>query len=203
VAGPPLFETASLGDDLLLFRARWDLLGRGDQPCRVETLAAVAGLEEVDRLDVCDRQDERAHDYSVSSRMGELELGGFVRLDDCPADGTTVLVADAGRVILGGERFRVRTRAGRELVVVVRSHRRGEARALRAGGGLVASLDVPTSALVVHTEGREVARVEWSNDDGWTEHVFRVSADAVGDGSTPLEVAGRYTAFHYWFFQAQ
>ncbi len=29
--GPPLFETASLGDDLLLFRARWDLLDRGER----------------------------------------------------------------------------------------------------------------------------------------------------------------------------
>ena len=141
--GPPLFETASLGDDLLLFRARWDLLGRGSRPHRPETLAAVSGLEEVDRLNICDHADEVAHEYRVRSRRGELELGGFVRIDDYPTDGGALTVADAGRAILGEESFRIRTRPSRELVIVVRSHPRAEARALRARGGVVAALGDP------------------------------------------------------------
>ena len=52
--GPPLFETASFGDDLLLFRARWDILDRGREPVLAEAKRAVGALQEVDRLDVCD-----------------------------------------------------------------------------------------------------------------------------------------------------
>jgi hypothetical protein len=202
VAGPPLFETVSFGDDILLFRAQWGLLGRGAEPCQPRTLAAIDGLEEVDRLDICDRQDEQDHHYRFRSRQGELQLGGFVRIDDCRVDGKTVPVADAGRAILGEERFRVRTRAGRDLVMVLRSHRRAEARALRAGGGLVAGLEVPEEGLVVHLDGREVARVEWPNADGWNEHVLRLPGDVVSGRATELRLTGRYTAFHYWFFQA-
>ena len=201
VDGPPLYETASLGDDLLLFRARWDLLGRGRQLHRAETLAVVRGLEEVDRLNVCDRVDEIAHDYRVRSRRGELELGGFVRIDDYPANGAELTVADAGRAILGEESFRVHTRPGRELVVVLRSHPRAEARAFRARGGVVAALEIPTARLVVRVERDPVARLELQIRPGWNEHVFRIPAEAIVSEVTRLRLSGQYTAFHYWFFQ--
>ena len=203
VAPPPLFETASLGDDFVLFRARWELLGRNGRLYLPETLAAVAGLEEVDRLNVCDRQDEIAHGYRHRSRRGDLELGGFVRIDDYPAPSGAVTVADGGRVILGEERFRVRARPGRDLVVVVRSHPKAEGRALRARGGVVAALEVPIAGLVVQAEGVTVARLELPNAPGWNEHVFRVPGDALGIGTTDLRLAGQYTAFHYWFFQSR
>ncbi len=199
---PPLFETASLGDDLVLFRARWDLLGRNRRLYLPEALAAVSGLQEVDRLNVCDRADERAHDYRYRSRRGDLELGGYVRIDDYPAPGGTVEVADGGRVIIGEERFRVRAHAGRDLVVVVRSHPRAEGRALRAGGGVVAALEVPMAGLVVRAEGQTVTRLELRNVPGWNEHVFRVPGDALAKGTTQLRLSGQYTAFYYWFFQS-
>jgi hypothetical protein len=201
VVAPPVFQTASFGDDLLLFRAQWDLLGRDERPYAAETLRAVHGLEEVDRLDLCDRRDEAAHEYRHRSRRGDLVLGGYVRVDDYPVGGVSVTVADAGRLILGEERFRVRTRAARDLVMVVRSHRRAEARALRAGGGLVAGLEVPTETLVVQVGDQQLAHVVRSNGDGWSEHVLRLPGEAVKDGMTELRLTGRYTAFHYWFFQ--
>jgi hypothetical protein len=199
---PPLFETASLGDDIILFRTRWDLLGRNRRLYLPQTLQAVAGLEEVDRLNVCDHQDEVAHGYRYRSRRGDLELGGFVRIDEYPASGGPVTVADGGRVIIGEERFRVRAREGRDLVVVVRTHPRAEGRALSARGGVVAALEVPTAGLLVQAEGRKVARLELANTPGWNEHVFRIPGESLGAGATDLRLSGRYTAFHYWFFQA-
>jgi hypothetical protein len=199
--GPPVFQTASLGDDFLILRTRWELLDRSPHLYRPETLAAVAGLEEVGRLNVCDRVDEAAYGYRFRSRRGDLELGGFVRTDDYRLPTGPVTVADGGRAILGEESFRVDTRPGRPLVVVLRSHAETEARALRAQGGLVASLEIPTIRLLVRAGGRKVARLELPNGPGWNEHIFRVPGDAVANGATEVHLVGQYASFYYWFFQ--
>jgi len=81
-----------------------------------EARAAVAALEEMDALDVCDARDERAHGYAFESRSGELLLAGSVAIGRSAARAKPS--ADAGRLIAGGEAFRVRTHKGRELVVV-------------------------------------------------------------------------------------
>jgi hypothetical protein len=199
--GPPLFETASLGDDLLLFRARWDLLDRGGEPALPEAVAAVASLEAVDRLDVCDARDEAAHGYRHESRQGEILLAGSVGLGPAALPAGETTLADAGRLIVGGESFRVRTHGGRALVVVLRSRSPVVVRALRAQGGLAVPVDVPGMGIVVRAGGREVARLELANQPGWNEHVFRVPAEAVSEGTTDLALSGRYAAFHYWFYQ--
>ena len=54
---------------------------------------------------------------------------------------------------------------------------------------------------MVQAGGREVARLALRNAPGWNEHLFRVPAEAVGEGFTSLELRGRYAAFHYWFYQ--
>ena len=200
VDGAPIYSTVSLADDLLLFRARWDLLGRHARPHRPETLAAVRGLDEVDRLNVCDPRDEAAHGYR-RSRRGDLVIGGFVRIDayDLPAGAVTV--ADAGRVVFGSESFRVRTRTGRPLVVVLRTHPSAEVHTLRARGGLVTGIDIAVAGIRVEAGGRTVARLALSNRPGWNEHVFEVAGDAIGDGTTELRLSGEYASFHYWFYQ--
>jgi len=199
VDGPPLFGTASLGDDLLLFRARWDLLDRGAEPALPDAVAAVASLEPADRLDVCDARDEAAHGYRYVSRRGELLIAGAVAIG--PLDPGGLLLADAGRLIVGGESFRVRTRGGRALVVVLRSRSPVVARSLRAQGGVAVPVEVPGMGIVVRAGGREVARLALVNRQGWNEHVFRVPAAAVSEGATELAFSGRYAAFHYWFYQ--
>jgi hypothetical protein len=161
-------------------------------------VAAVAPLEPVDRLDVCDVRDEAAHGYRHESRRGELLLAGAVGIG--PLDDGTPL-ADAGRLILGGESFRVRSRGGRALVVVLRSRSPVIARSLRAQAGLAVPVDVPAMGILVRAAGREVARLSLENRPGWNEHVFRVSAEAVSEGATDLAFSGRYAAFHYWFYQ--
>ena len=45
------------------------------------------------------------------------------------------------------------------------------------------------------------AGVRLANRDGWNEHVFRVPASAVADGSTTLELSGRYASYRFWFYQ--
>jgi hypothetical protein len=199
--GPPVFETASFGDDLLLFHARWDVLGFGRQPVMKDALAATAALEETDRLDVCDAHDERAHSYRYESRRGEILLSGSVTLDEVPVPGAGRMLADAGRVILGGESFRIRTRPGRELVVVLRTHRTVVAQALRAQGGQAVPVELAETAIVVRAGGRAAVRVALPNLPGWNEHVFRLPAGSITGETTDLELSGRYAAFHYWFYQ--
>jgi 4-amino-4-deoxy-L-arabinose transferase-like glycosyltransferase len=196
--GGPLFETASLGDDLVLFRARWDLLDRGEEPATPEASAAVASLERVDRLDVCDARDESAHAYRYDSRRGELVLAGAVGIG--PVDGGAPL-ADAGRFIAGGESFRVRTHGGRALVVVLRSRSPVVVRSLRAQGSVAIPLDVLSMGIVARVGGHEVARLALENRPGWNEHVFQIPAAAVSEGTTELALSGRYDSFHYWFYQ--
>jgi hypothetical protein len=197
--GPPLFETVSLGDDLVLFRADWSLLDGGEEPVLPEALAAVASLEPVDRLDVCDTRDESAHGYRYDSRRGELELAGSVGIG--PVDGGGPPLADAGRLIAGGESFRVRTHGGRALVVVLRSRSPVVVRSMRAQGTVAVPIDVASMGIVVRVAGREVARLALANRPGWNEHVFQVPAAAVSEGTTELALSGRYDSFHYWFYQ--
>jgi hypothetical protein len=199
--GAPLYQTASFGDDLLLFRARWDLVGRSARVYLPATIAAVSGLAEVDRLNVCDRVDEAAHRYRYQSRRGEIELAGSVRIDDYALPSGALTVADAGRAILGSESFRVRTRRGRDLVVVLRTNAQVEVRALRAQGGLAAPLEMEEAGLVVGVGDRPVLRVALHNQPGWNEHVFRLRGEALADGTTALQLSGRYAAFYYWFYQ--
>jgi hypothetical protein len=137
----------------------------------------------------------------VRSRLGELQLGGFVRIDEEETDAGPVMLADAGRAVLGEESFRIQTHPGRDLLIVVRSHPRAEARALRARGGVVRALEVSTAGLVVRVEGEPVARVELPNQPGWNEHVIRIPGAAITGDLTRLRLSGRYTAFRYWFFQ--
>jgi hypothetical protein len=199
--GPPLFETASFGDDLLVFRARWDLVDRGGEPALPEAAAEVASLEEVDRLDVCDARDEAAHGYRHESRMGEVLLAGSVAVGPAARPEAGTMLADAGRLIVGGESFRVRTHGGRALVVVLRARTPVVARALRAQGGLAVPVDVPGMGIVLRAGGREVGRLSLANRPGWNEHVLRVPVEAVSEGTTDLALSGRYSAFHYWFYQ--
>jgi hypothetical protein len=199
--GAPVFATVSFGDDLLLFAARWDLLDAGGRPVLEPALTAVANLTLADSLDVCDPADEAAHGYRYHSRRGELLIAGSVAIGPAMAASGPLRLADAGRLVLGGESFRVRTRAGRELVLVVRTHSPVLARSLSAAGPVVTDVAVPEGTLVVAIGGRDVARLALRNEPGWNEHVVHLPAAAVAEGETTLELRGRYAAYHYWFYQ--
>ena len=200
--GPPLFATTSLGDELLLFRLRSDLPGRQARWRLETTRTAVARLQEVDRLNICDVRDEAAHAYTFASRLGELPLHGTVRIADYGTEATgRVRVADGGRAILGHERFRVRSRGGRDLVVVMRTSGSVEAAVLRASGSGLHSLEIPESQVAFTAGGQAVGRLILRPGPGWSEAVFTVPAAAVGAGGTELVLEGRYASFFFWFYQ--
>ena len=177
------------------------MLDGSDEPALETARAALAGLERTDRLDVCDPSDEAAHDYSFDSRRGELLIAGSVAIGPVASAAGERRLADAGRLILGGESFRVRTHGGRELVVVLRTRSEVVARSLRATGGLATEVGLPETGIVVRAGGREVARLALPNAPGWNEHVIRLPKEAIAEGFTRLELRGRYAAFHYWFYQ--
>jgi hypothetical protein len=95
----------------------------------------------------------------------------------------------------------VRTRAGKDLVIVLRTRSTVVAVARRAQGAAAASVDVPVAGIVVRAGGKEALRAERENRPGWNEHVLRVPAAFVGEGTTELALSGRYASFHYWLYQ--
>jgi hypothetical protein len=196
--GPPVYRTTSFADELEVYRTRYDSVAAAAAPHRAETRRATAGLAEVDRLNVCDPADERAHAYESSSRLGDLALGGAARVD-AYAEGPRV--ADAGRAILGRERFSVRTVPGRELVIVLRTAGVVPVVVARAAGAAAQPLDFVEAELALSADGRPVARARFRPAAGWEEAVLRVPAAMVTGERTTLELAGRYASYRYWFYQ--
>jgi hypothetical protein len=202
VAGPPLYQSNSFSDELLVYRMRYDLVGKNGRLFLPETLEALRGLTEVDRLNVCDSRDEAEHGYRFSSHLGNLRLHGAVRIDAYPVgDSGREVVADAGRPILGRESFRVRTRKDHDLTVVMRTTASVKAATMRAAGAGVHEIAVPEAGIVVTAGGRPSARLAYKPRPGWNEFVFRIPGSVLDEGETSLVLSGRYAPFHYWFFQ--
>jgi hypothetical protein len=195
---PPLFQTSSFGDEIVLLRTHYELLGRQHQLYLATSAATVAPLTLVDRLNICDTADERAHDYGFRSTLGDLRLNGAVRLEPYPGG---QLVGDAGRAILGHERFTVGTRPGRELVVILRTAPDVTATVMRAGGNGQMGLSFTEAGMVVSVSDQAVARLVFPPAPGWDERAFRVPASLVTGERTTITVSGRYASFYYWFFQ--
>lgn len=200
-AGPPAFRTTSGTDELVLLPTRWEAFAAARAPQLPETLAAVAGLREVDRLDVADGLDEAAHAYAYRSVLGNLRLQGSARVDAYALEDGPKRVADAGRAIVGEESFDVKTVPGRELVLVLRTANEARAGVLQASGPLDLGLAFDETRFTVSTRGRVVAETLFTPRPGWDERVVRLPASAVEGDSTRLTIAGRYGSFHYWFYQ--
>ena len=200
--GPPIFRSSSFGDEIEIYRTRFDLLGRNARFYLPETAAAVRGLQEVDRLNVCDSRDEADHGYSFRSGLGGLRLFGAPRvaaysLGDAPEE----RVADAGRVIIGEESFVVRTPQKHDLFIVMRTASSATAGVLRAAGAGQVPMEIPEAGVVLRVEGKTVGRVTFRPRPGWDEEVLRVTADRVQEGHTRVQLSGRYASFYYWFYQ--
>ena len=200
VDGPPLFRTTSFGDEIEVYRTRYDALLAAARPHLPETLAAVAQRTEVDRLNVCDPADEAAHGYRYQSRLGNLRLHGAARVDQYAAGGARV--ADAGRAIVGSESFHVATTPGRDLVIVVRTAQLVPVAVLRpSGGGAIEPLQFVEAELEARADDRPAGRASFRPREGWEEAVFVVPGAALTRSRTRIELAGRYAAYRYWFFQ--
>ena len=200
VEGPPVFRTTSFGDELEVYRMRYDALAAAATVHRPETLQAIGSRAEVDRLNVCEPRDEAAHRYSFESRLGNLRLAGAARLDDYTAPGGP-RVADAGRAILGGERFEVATVPGRDLLIVMRTGQVVPVVVLRAGGTRTEPLHVVEADVAVAADGQAASRARFRPAAGWDEMVIAVPGALVTRTRTRIELSGRYAAYRYWFYQ--
>lgn len=203
VDGPPLFRTSSMSDEILIFRMRYDIVGRNARIFLPETLESVRGLAEVDRLNVCDSRDEAAHGYEFGSRLGNLRLNGAARLAPYSLRGSprNEVVADGGRAILGSESFEIRTRRGKDLLVVLRTASSVTANVFRASGSGQVGIEFPEAGIVFRAGSQIAGRLSFRPRSGWDERVFRVPGALVGEGHTRLTLSGRYASFYYWFFQ--
>jgi hypothetical protein len=203
VEGPPIFRTASLSaDDILILRMRYDLVGKNTRLFLPATRAATESLSEVDRLNVCDRKDEEAHEYTFTSGEAGVRLWGTARADDyILPGGERERVVDGGRAILGEESFVVRHAPGRDLVLVLRTAASVHAGSPRSSGPITLSLDFSEAVLSVDAGGRRIAGTAFSPRPGWDEVVVRLPGSALAGERTRLRVRGRYAAFFYWFFQ--
>jgi hypothetical protein len=199
VAGPPLFRTTSLEDELEVFRLRYDALDAARAVHLPETSQALGPLQEVDRLNVCDPADEAAHRYTFESRLGDLRLDGAARVDAYAGGGPRVV--DAGRAIVGWERFEVATTPGRDLVVVLRTAPVVPVAVSRASGSRSQPLQFVESEIAITVDGRPAVRIRARPRSGWDEVVIRVPATAITGPRTRLELRGAYASYRYWFAQ--
>jgi hypothetical protein len=201
--GPPLFQSTSFSDELQVLRLDYALVGKNREPLAASSLRAVQGLLEVDHLNVCDGQEEERHGYDHSSHLGNVALHGTVRIDTYPPESgvpSTSTVADAGRMILGRESFRVKASPARDLVMVLRTAGSAQVGVMRAATAGTFELEVPEANVEVTASGQVVGRISFRPVPGWNEVVFRIPARLV-KGDDTLVLRGRYTSYYYWFFQ--
>jgi len=203
VREPPLYRSASFSpDEILVYAMRYDLAGKSGRVYLPETLKLLEGLREVDRLNVCDPQDEGSHGYRFGSFRGNLRLTGTARIDSYALPGGVLeVVADGGRAILGSESFSVRAERGKDLVVVMRTAPQVRANVMRAEGSGRFDVAFAEAGMVVEAAGVTSARFQFRPRPGWDEYVFRIPGGFLKEGSTRLTLSGRYASFFYWFYQ--
>jgi hypothetical protein len=202
VMEPPIYAGASLSDDILIYRMRWDLVGKSRRLFSGEARAAVADLREVGHLNVCDNREEASHRYRFESRAGDVLLWGAARVDTYSGSGSDrESVIDSGRVILGQESFEIPTSVGKDLVVVMRTVRTAAASVRRASGNSVMTLDLGRPRLRLEADDTAVVDTPIALGPGWNEVVLRIPATAVRTEKTRLRIRGRYASFYFWFFQ--
>jgi hypothetical protein len=199
ISGPPLFRSASFGDEVEIYRTRYDLLDRGREPALPATLGQIGGRTLVDRLNVCDSREESAHEYSFGSSAGAFRLWGTARMDAYP--GAEAPIADGGRAILGHETFRVSAQAGRDLLIVLRTAPAIDANLLQVSGPRRVGIEFPEAVLAVAIDGHTAARRTFRTQPGWNEHAVLITGDLVRSARPRLEMRGRYASFQYWAYQ--
>ncbi|HWX24728.1 MAG TPA: hypothetical protein VN083_06770, partial [Vicinamibacteria bacterium] len=201
VSEPPLFVTTSGSDEIVIYRMRYDLVGRNQSFFLPETRDAVAGMGEVDRLNVCDSLDEARHGYRYRSRLGDLLLNGTLRSESYRLKEGSEAVLDGGRAILGEESFRIRVRSGRDVLVVLRTASTVSATALRPAGPVSLALGFPEAGFHVEVDGHSFDTIQFHPRDGWEEISFRIPGTLIERSEPLLRLSGRYASFYYWFYQ--
>ncbi len=146
-------------------------------------------------------RDEAAHGYVVSAFDSDLrvEPGMATRsLAGC-------VLSDVGRVVSGGEAFRVDATPGREMRMVLRTADAIRANAYRRGGILpYHSFRLKEAPRVtVGVDGREAGSftLPQTGDGVFAEVVLAVPAEYVTSARPLVVVSGAHVSFAWWFYQ--
>jgi hypothetical protein len=197
--GEPLYRSMSLGDELLVFPTKWDVIGANHRMYDPLAISTVAGLEEVDRLNVCDPADEASHGYRVVSRLGHMRLHGAPHAGTKP-DGAGSLL-DAGRVVLGQENFEIRARPGKNMILVLRTADAAEANVYTTEGSRRTTLALGQPWIDIRCDGVALPRVSFRPELGWNEITVVIPGERIRQDRLRLELRGHYAAYYYWFYQ--
>jgi hypothetical protein len=200
--GPALFATSSLdGAELAIYPTRGDLIGRQQDPLRVEPRA---DWRLVDSLNVADPIAERMHGYKFASSVGTRSLFAALKLDKYQgaARNAGLELADGGRVILGSEELSLATPGPQDVWLVMRTHDTPSARVRHPSGEQRMDIAMTTSAVRVETSK---GRTDWMRvtlEPGWNEVIYRIPAGLLEGPVTRFRIEGRYAAYAYWAYQA-
>ena len=200
VEGPPLFQTATGGDEIEIYRLRYDLVGRNAAPFLATTAQAVAGRREVDRAQRRRSRATRPRTATVCA-IAARRLPPRRRRPGRPTIASGVRVADAGRAILGGESFEIRTMPGRTWCWCC-------ARLRLDAGGAGPCRRRPRRGDRVRRGRPDRHRKRADGGDGAAAGGKRmgrvgpaVPAALVASDRTRIGIAGRFASFHYWAYQ--
>jgi hypothetical protein len=179
------------GATMIVYEARYDLLGSGEAPASGAPPGAFKDF--VDVLDVADLESEASHSYELGATSDQdnqvamlaapLPAEGDRSLNaNAAATAKRPLIADGGRFRRSFDRFTARLKPGAPVRLILR---------------VSADEDI---ALTVTAGGREVGSVAvpaWP----WVERAIDLPAEVAAE-STPIQISAprgsHFHAFHYW-----
>ncbi|MDW8298323.1 MAG: hypothetical protein RML95_03200 [Anaerolineae bacterium] len=194
---PTINVASATNSGQFLYRADWRYATYAAQPMQPSTLAAVKDFVLVDSLNVAHLASERAHNYrwwQALRRYGfPSELHTLTYHACAPPDmlNTACHVTDGGRLLTGGEQFKIRTQAGRDLLWIMR-----------------VQAQYPIS-LRLYADGQPIGtRVVPEIKGKWIEIASLVPRELITGESLTLRVEvdgvadyGFYLPYHHWFYQ--
>jgi hypothetical protein len=171
----------------------WSSLPLADLPQQPNILSRLDGWTLVDRLDVADLLDESAHGYTWWNLGTPSGFPSDARKMPYRTD-PTIILADGGRLMTGGESFTMTTRPGEHLLLVARLHQTAD------------------MALRVYVNGNDAGQWHLPAIPGeWIESDFPIPANLVTGEQTQVAITveemfntspeSRYSPFHYWAYQ--
>ena len=202
----PLYETASFsGDELRVFKTDWRLLGRSRPVQCPEALEAIEGLDLIDRLNICDPEDEPLHQYHKWTRFPATRLVGYLNKAWYPGADTSEYVLDSGRPIYGREEFYLKTLPGRELRLVMRTASNLMGFVIRYPRKDFKEFKIKTkeTTLNLWVNGRWMKEVRFPTPEQnqWTEQVITIPGHLIPYPRTKVALVGDYLSFYYWAYQ--
>ena len=178
-----------------LYRADWTAYDEaGKAP------ASLPGEDLVCRVDVGYPPDEKDSRYDVVDRFSRKAAPPFFV---CARDGAGRVMADAGRMVIGGDEMDVPASAGRDVRVVMRVFSSG---ASTIDNGIVKQEvhgSIPGEfSMNVAVDGRVVESVSLRCDQGlFTDVSFAIPGEVFKGGVARVAFLGDHIPFCYWFFQ--